>query len=166
MAIDKGSSHIGIAISGETMVGVHLKVSRDSFETVAAVAVETPAGAVDGTAIANPAPASVAVRRIRRELNSTAKSACVALLSPSYSMRNLRLPDVPPREQRTLARGELEESGGLPYGAGAFDMLWIPAQAADGVRHADVYAYTTSDAVVEAARTTLQQSGLAMKILE
>jgi Tfp pilus assembly protein PilN len=81
-------------------------------------------------------------------------------------MRVFRLPEAPQREQRLLVRGELEQTGALPLGAGAFGFLWLQAPSEEDRREADVFAFYADDALVDSVRETLRFANLRLDVIE
>jgi len=157
---------VGLAITEEYLLAVGVQHVHGKAQVAAHGVVELPRGAVEGSSVAEPQVVGEALRKLRRELNLQSRSACVVMLSPGYAMRALRLPDIPAAEQRTLVRGELEETGALPFGGGAFDFLWVPLPPTSNKRQADAYAYYTSDATVDGIREALRQAGFQLECLE
>jgi Tfp pilus assembly PilM family ATPase len=167
MATDSRGYALGLLITAGSVFAAQARIRNEEVEITAWNVVETPEGAVEGTSIIDPSRVAQAIRLLLRQMGiARMRSASVALLSPSYSMRTLRLPDVPVGERRTLVRGELEQVGVLPFGGGAFDFLWVPGPTVEGRRTADVYAYHTSDAEVDAIRETLRLAGLQLDSVE
>src|SRR5579872_107710 len=105
---------LGILITAREIVAVQARSTRGRIEVLARGEVETPRRAVDEAAILDPSRAAHALRALKRQMAIRDRSASVALFSPGYSMRSLRLPEAPTREQRVLVRGELEGMAALP----------------------------------------------------
>ncbi|NLI01575.1 MAG: hypothetical protein GX446_19035 [Chthonomonadales bacterium] len=134
---------------------------------MAAVGTTTvPHSSVDGTSIRDPARLGAAIRALLRGMRSRASSASVVLLPSASAMRSFRMPDAPAREQRLLVRGELEQTGALPIGAGVFGFLWLPAPTEDDRKEADVFAFYADDALVDGVREALRVANLRLDAIE
>jgi Tfp pilus assembly PilM family ATPase len=160
MATDSRGYAAGLVIGQETITMVEIRAQRGRAEITSRGIAETPRGAVDGAAVVDPVRVGQAIRSLRREMNMQSRSVTVALRTPGYNMRSARLPDVPAREQRTLVRNELEESGALPVSGGALDFLWLPTPSSDGKRQAEAIAYYVDDVTVDNVLNTLRQAGV------
>lgn len=125
--------------------------------------VDMPPGAMLNGAVQEPARLTAALRALWRKAGLRGRSVSVVLPTASYSMRNLRLPDLPQPERRAVVRGELEQSGALPFGGGAFDFVWMGTGRGEA---ADVYAYFVADASVLPLREALDEAGLVLERLE
>jgi Tfp pilus assembly PilM family ATPase len=166
MAIDNRGYGVGLLITTHAIVGVQIRAQRGRVEVISRGSVETPPGSVEGSAILGPSQVAQALRNLRSQMNLQTRSASVALLTPGYQMRTLRLPDVPAAERRTLVRGELEEGAVLPIAGGAFDFLWLPVPTQEGRRQVDACVYYTNDATVDETRETLRLAGLRLDTIE
>jgi len=76
------------------------------------------------------------------------------------------MPDAPERERRPLVRGELETSGALPLGGGAFGHLWVKAPSEEEREESDVFAFYSDDAGVDAVREALRVANLKLDSIE
>lgn len=159
-------AEIGLVFTEEAILAVAIHYGNEGINIAAQGLEPLPRGVVDGAGILNPQVVVQALRKLRRDLNLEGRFAAVALPDPGYSMRALRLPDIPPGERRTLVRGELEEMGALPFGGGAFDFLWVSLPPDGNRRQADSYAFYTSDVEVETLREVLRLAGFQMASLE
>jgi Tfp pilus assembly PilM family ATPase len=160
------SENLGIVIDSHTITAVQARIVNGRIEVISRSMVETPPGAVVGAVIEDPERVALALRSLVRDMGARSRSASVALISPGYAMRTVRLPEVPPAERRALVRGEMEGLGALPYGSGAFDFLWVPLRSEAGKRQADAHTYYASDAEVDSLRVTLRMAGLLTARIE
>ncbi|MBM3495664.1 MAG: hypothetical protein FJX72_15275, partial [Armatimonadetes bacterium] len=99
-------------------------------------------------------------------MRSRATAATVVLPPSASAMRAFRLPDAPIREQRLLVRGELEQSGALPIGGGAFGYMWLQAPVEEEHREADVFAFYADDALIDNVREALRAANLRLDAIE
>ncbi|MCW3097139.1 MAG: type pilus assembly protein PilM [Chthonomonadaceae bacterium] len=160
------SENIGIVIDAHSIIAVQARIVNGRVEVISRGKIETPPGAVDGAVIEDPERVAQALRNLVRDMGARSRTASAALISPGYTMRTVRLPEVPPAERRALVRGEMEELGALQYGAGAFDFLWVPLRSEGGKRQADAHTYYASDAEVDSLRETLRMAGLLTARIE
>lgn len=160
------SENIGIVIDPRAITAVQARFVNGRLEVLSHGRAETPPGAVEGAAITDPERVAQALRSLVREMGARSRYASIALISPGYGLRTVRLPEVPPSERRALVRGEMEEQGVLPRGSGAFDFLWVPLRSETGKRQADAHAYYASDMEVDGLRETLRMAGLLVARIE
>src|SRR5579862_8336615 len=166
MAIDTQGSSLGLFFTAHSIVAVELRAVRGGIEVLKTGVTDLPRGAIEENTIADAARLGLTIRALLRKIGCTARSAHVALFSPGYSMRVLRMPDVPVSERRQLVRNELEVTNVLASGGGAFDFVWISPSAQSGDRHAEVFAYHAADSMVEGVKEAVQQAGLRLAGLE
>jgi len=160
-----GQVSTGIVLTARGAVGVQARAGAGQIEVLAREVVELPPGCLEGGAVRDAGLASAAIQALVRRLGRS-RSALMVLPSASYSMRTVRLPDVPVAEQRSLVRNELEQAGAFPaVGGGGLDFFWLTTQVS-GTVQADAFAYFTSEAVVTGLRAAARQAGLRMGGLE
>ena len=166
MAADTRGTNLGLFISPDVIIAAFLRSGRGGSRVAAVGTTTTPHSAVDGSTIRDPARLGAAIRALLRGMRSRATSASVALLPSASAMRAFRLPDAPPREQRLLVRGELEQTGALPIGAGAFSFLWLQAPDEEERKQADIFAFYADDVLVDGVREALRVANLRLDALE
>lgn len=166
MAADTRGTTLGLYLSPEVILAVFVRVTRGKPRAAVVGTTPTPRGSMDGTNVRDPARLGQAIRSLLKSLKSRASSASVVLPPTASALRAFRLPDVPERERRALVRGELETSGALPLGAGAFDFVWSRAPEEEERTEADVFAFYTDDAVVDGVREALRAAGLRLDRIE
>lgn len=165
MASDsRGTTAVSLLITPTTISAVQVQASSGGMKVLVRGSIETPAGTVDGAFVQAPGRLARAIKSLWSSLNLRTRTVTVALASTDYSLRALRLPEAPPREQRALVRGELEQIMALPIGGGGYDFIWLPADTQGAP--AEVTAYYVSDAVVDSIRDALQRAGLSMAGIE
>jgi Tfp pilus assembly PilM family ATPase len=160
------NENLGIVIDSRAITAIQARILNGRLEVLSRGRIETPPGAVDGAVIEDPERVAQALRNLVRDMGVRSRSASIALLSPGYAMRTVRLPEVPQEERRALVRGELEGLGALPYGYGAFDFLWVPLRSESGKRQADAHTYYCSDPEADSLRETLRMAGLLTARIE
>jgi hypothetical protein len=161
MSSPSGSTSIAVAITARAIVAVQVRAAGDRLEVLARGEAETPRGAVRDGLVEDPLRVGEALRDLWRKMELRERAAAVVLPSSAYFMRALRLPELPERERRSVVRGELEQGGALPYGAGAFDFFWLRSGA-----QAEAFVYYTNDAAVEGVAEALRCAGLQVAALE
>lgn len=166
MAADTRGTNLGLFISPDVIIAAFSRSSRSGSRVAAVGTTTVPHSSVDGTSIRDPARLGSAIRALLRGMRSRASSASVVLLPSASAMRAFRMPDAPAREQRLLVRGELEQTGALPIGAGAFGFLWLPAPAEEERKEADVFAFYADDALVDGVREALRVANLRLDAIE
>jgi Tfp pilus assembly PilM family ATPase len=160
------SENIGIVIDPCAIVAVQARFLNGRIEVLNRSSIETPPGSVQGAVIEDPERVAQALRILMRQMGVRPRFASLALVSPGYSMRTVRLPEVPPAERRALVRGEMEELGAVLRGSGAFDFLWSPLRNEAGKRQADAHTYYAGDKEIDSLRETLRMAGLAVTRIE
>ena len=166
MSKDTKGTALTFFLTRDTIAGIQIRSVRGKIEIIAYGALPTPIGTMDGASILNPTSLGQAIRALMRQMGIEAKTASIALPSPGYSMRPMRLPEVPPKERRTLIRSELEQVAAIPLGNGAFDFLWGNAAVGEGKKQVEVYAYYVTDALVEGVIETFHHARLELKGIE
>jgi len=166
MRTETHGGQTGIVIAQDAITGALVHWTRGFPDILARGAVETPRGAVEGASIMDPAAVGQAIRDLRRQMGVRSRVVSIAIHSPGYQMRTLRLPDVPVAERRLLVRNELESMSALPVGSGGLDFLWTAAPLVEGRHQADASVYYADDSEVEAVRSALRPVGLLLDVLE
>ncbi|MFN3648285.1 MAG: hypothetical protein ACK47B_01790 [Armatimonadota bacterium] len=154
---------VALSITPETITVVRVQQSGSGAGVVLREQIDTPHGAVSETTIHDVTRLGQALRALWRQARIRERSVTLVLPRADYSMRTLRLPEIPERDRRAVVRGELEQTGAIPYGRGAFDFLW---KHEGKEAQANIYAYFTSDGVVNDLRNALQYAGLRLEALE
>ena len=166
MASDTRGSSLGLYLSSEVIIAVFVRSTRGRPRVAAVGTTPTPRGAMEGATVTDPPRLGQAIRSLLRTMKSRATSASVCLPPSATGMRSFRLPEVPERERRALVRGELETSGALPIGAGAFGYIWTTALSEEEREEADVFAFHTEDPVVDGVREALRVANLRLECIE
>src|SRR5262249_23554905 len=94
--------NIGIQIDSQTITIVQARAHAGGVEVVNGGVTGPPEGALDGSVIRDPHGVAHQIRALLKAMNLRPKAASVALTAYSYSMRTVRLPDVPPAERAAL----------------------------------------------------------------
>lgn len=134
-----------------------------SVDVVGRWEMDTPRGTVSGPVVHDPPRLGVALRTLRRRAGVRGRVVNLVLPPSGYSARALRLPDIPEGERRPIVRGELEQTGALPFGGGGFDFLWLQTRPGEA---ADVHAYFAGDGLIEPLREALDEAGLKLGVLQ
>ena len=166
MPADIRGTNLGLYLSPEVIIAAFSRTGRGQARVAAVGTTTTPSGCIDGSGIKDPIRVGTAIRSLLRGMRSRAASASVVLPPSASAMRAFRLPDAPVREQRLLVRGELEQTGALPIGAGAFGFLWLQAPPEEERREADVFAFYADDALVDGVREALRIANLRLDVIE
>lgn len=166
MASDTRGANLGLYLCPEVIIAAFVRSSRGRSRVAAVGTTPMPRGAMDGANIRDPARIGQALKALLKTMRSRPTSASVSLPPSATGMRSFRLPAVPERERRALARGELETSGALPIGAGAFGYVWTQAPSEEEREEADVFAFHTDDAIVDGVREALRIAGLRLECIE
>src|SRR5690349_7120134 len=147
----RGATSVSLLITSRLLVAVQVRASGRRVDIVSRGAIEIPSDTMDGAFVQEPGRLAQTIRSLWRHLDLHHRSVMVALPPPDHSLRALRLPEAPLREQRALVRGELEHVAALPIATGGFDFIWVSAPEHDSAP-AEVSAYYASDAVVDSIR--------------
>ncbi len=166
MPADTRGTNLGLYLSPEVIIAAFSRTGRGQVRVAAVGTTTTPGGCLDGGGIRDPIRVGTAIRSLLRGMRSRATSASVVLPPSASAMRAFRLPDAPAREQRLLVRGELEQTGALPIGTGAFGFLWLQAPIEEERREADVFAFYADDALVDSVREALRIANLRLDAIE
>jgi len=166
MPADTRGTNLGLYLSPEVIIAAFSRAGRGASRVAAVGTTTTPSGCIDTGGIRDPIRVGTAIRSLLRGMRSRATSAAVVLPPAASAMRAFRLPDAPVREQRLLVRGELEQTGALPIGSGAFGFLWLQAPAEEERREADAFAFYVDDALVDGVREALRVANLRLDAIE
>jgi len=166
MAGDVRGANLGLYLCPEVIIAVFTRSVRGAVRIASVGTTPMPRGGMDVSMVRDPARVGQAIKALLRSMRSRVTSASVAMPPASSGMRSYRLPDAPDREKRLLVRGELENSGALPLGAGAFGHLWIRTPSEEDRSEADVFAFYSDDLGIENVRESLRLAGLRLECIE
>src|SRR5688500_5964113 len=107
----RSSTSLVLALGPEVITVLQAASTGDRTAIVGRWETDTPPGSLQGGAIQDPARLTAALRALWRKAGLRERSVSVVLPASGYSMRNLRLPDLPAAERRAVVRGELEQNG-------------------------------------------------------
>src|SRR4051812_19040224 len=116
---------LGIFIDSRAITVVQARSQSGRLEVVAHGSADTPSDAVENADVLDPYRVAQVIKGLLKEMKIQSRSASVAIATQGYSLRSVRLPDVPVVERSPLVRNELEETGALPLRSGTLDFLWI-----------------------------------------
>src|SRR5687768_18376715 len=102
---NRGTTFSVLALGSEVISLLQASATPEGARVTGRWEADTPAGLLNGGAVQDPARLAPILRALWRKSGVRERSVVVILPSVGYSMRSLRLPDLPVAERRPVVRG-------------------------------------------------------------